>query len=383
MAKTTDVAIIGGGVIGCSIAYQLSKNGVECLVFEQNTLASGASGASVGIVGPIWYLDNTIESFFELGMQSLEIFPSLSKELLEAGFDPQFHQTGVIKVALDEQLFEMLQNNLAWQGELGIGIRWLDQKELVEREPEITKKAIGGVFSPKEGSINGKAYVNALARASSRLGSTFLENKEVTSLAIQGKTVIGVRTKNETYHANHTILATGAWSGINNKWLPESIPVRPVKGQRILIRKSGFLPKSTVQSVVPQLDGSIIVGATREENRFDQKITTNGISQMLSNAKNVFPILNNAEFISATAGIRPGSPDNMPILGPVPDWEGITLATGHDHAGIICSPATGTMVARYILTGDSSELEPFSVNRFSCEKLKVAKYMFKNTSPDQ
>ena len=115
MAKTTDVAIIGGGVIGCSIAYQLSKNGVECLVFEQNTLASGASGASVGIVGPIWYLDNTIESFFELGMQSLEIFPSLSEELLEAGFDPQFHQTGVIKVALDEQLFEMLQNNLAWQ----------------------------------------------------------------------------------------------------------------------------------------------------------------------------------------------------------------------------------------------------------------------------
>ena len=172
MSQTTDVVIIGGGVIGCSIAYQLSKQGVECTVFDKGRFASGASGATAGIVGPIWYVDHTIKPYFELGMRSLGMFPTLTAELKEAGVDPEFQQNGVIKVALNDELEDLLHENLVWQGELGIGVRWIDRDELLEREPEIAPAAQGGVLSPKEGNIGGKAFVDALVHAARRLGTS-------------------------------------------------------------------------------------------------------------------------------------------------------------------------------------------------------------------
>ena len=165
----------GWGVIGCSIAYELSKQGVECTVFEKGRIASGASGATAGIIGPIWYVDHTIKPYFELGMRSLKMFPKLTAELKEAGVDPEFQQNGVIQVALTDELNDLLHENLVWQGELGIGVRWIDRDELLEREPEITPAAQGGVLSPKEGSIRGKAFVDALVNAASRLGMSCLE----------------------------------------------------------------------------------------------------------------------------------------------------------------------------------------------------------------
>jgi glycine oxidase len=368
MTQTTDVAIIGGGVIGCSIAYQLSKEGVECTVFEKGRFASGASGATAGIVGPIWYVDHTIKPYFELGMRSLKMFPTLTAELKEAGVDPEFQQNGVIQVALTDELNDLLHENLVWQGELGIGVRWIDRDELLEREPEIAPAAQGGVLSPKEGSIRGKAFVDALVNAASRLGTSCLEGVEVTGLEADGDKVIGVRTLTETYHSNHTILAAGPWTGLAKRWLPQSIPVRPVKGQRILLRKPGFLPKGPVQAIVPQLDGCVIAAETRDENIFDQVVTADGVAQMVSNAQDVFPVLKDAEFVSATAGVRPGSPDGMPILGPVPGWDGLSIASGHDHVGIILSPATGELIADYVVTGDGSKLKPFSITRFSSKE---------------
>ena len=367
MSKTTDVAIIGGGVIGCSIAYQLAKRGVECTVFDKDRFASGASGATAGIVGPIWYVDHSIKPYFELGMRSLKMFPTLTAELKEAGVDPEFQQNGVVQVALTDELNDLLHENLVWQGELGIGVHWIDRHELLEREPEITPVAQGGVLSPKEGSIVGKAFVDALVHAASRLGTSCLEGVEVTGLEMDGDKVIGVRTLTETYHSNHTILAAGPWTGLAKRWLPQSIPVRPVKGQRILLRKPGFLPRCSVQSIVPQLDGCVISAATREENIFDQVVTAVGVAHMVSKARDVFPVLKDAEFISATAGVRPGTPDGMPILGPVPGWGGLSIASGHDRVGIILSPVTGELIADYVVTGDDSKLEPFSITRFGFE----------------
>ena len=364
MNRSGDVAIVGGGVIGCAIAYQLSKIGINCTVFEKNRLASGASGATAGMIGPIWYLDQTPEPYFQLGMRSFEIFPTLVKELEEAGIDPEFQQTGAIKVLFDEISDAVLLDNLKWQRELGIGVRWIDRKELIDREPEITGKAVGGVFSPRDGSIVGIAFVKALAHAATRLGARFFEDVEVMGLEINKDKVIGIRTQLGIYHADHTIICAGPWSGIVKRWLPYSIPVRPIKGQRILLRKSGFLPKSTVQSIVPQKDGSVLSAATREEGNFDQVVTGEAISQMVAKAKEVFPILHDAEFVSASAGVRPGTPDGIPILGPIPGWSGVSLASGHDHVGIMCSPSTAELMADCVATGDCSQLAPFSIERF-------------------
>jgi len=362
--QSTDVAIVGGGVIGCAIAYQLSKMGINCTVFEKNRLASGASGATAGMIGPIWHIDQTPDSYFQLGMRSLEIFPNLVKELEEAGIDPEFQQTGAVKVLFDEIDDAVLLDNLKWQKELGIGVRWIDRKELNNREPEITGKAVGGVFSPRDGSIVGVSFVNALAHAATRLGARFFEDVEVMGLEINKDKVIGIRTHTGIYHADHTIICAGPWSGIVQRWLPYLIPVRPIKGQRIVLRKSGFLPKSTVQGIVPQKDGSVLSAATREEGYFDQVVTGEAISQMVVKAKEVFPILHDAAFVSASAGIRPGTPDGMPILGPLPGWFGVSLASGHDHVGIMCSPCTAELMAKYVATGDCSRLAPFSIERF-------------------
>ena len=300
-----------------------------------------------------------------MAMRGLDMFPKLTEELKVAGVDPEYRANGVMKVALDDELREVLLDNLTWQGELGMGVHWIDQAELREREPHITPDAQGAVLSPQEGSIRGEAYVNSLAHAASGLGATILERTEVTGLEFDGSRVIGVRTMlNDICYAEHTVLAAGAWTGLDARWLPETIPVRPIKGQRITLRMPGFLPAGPVQSVIPQNDGTMLAAATREEGVFDHRITA-AVQDMFDNATAVYPMLRDAEFVGARAGIRPGSPDGMPILGPVSGWDGLSVASGHDHVGIILSPATGVDMADYIATGDASGLDFFSIQRFT------------------
>lgn len=280
MPRTTDVAIVGGGVIGCSIAYHLAKLGIKSTVFEQRRLASGASGATAGVVGPLWHIEEFSRATLELGLRSLDTFPKLAQELVEAGGDPEFRQTGLLWIALDEEDVRTLQQGLAWQGELGLGVRWLERDAVLQREPHVNPQVQGGVLSPNEGHVRGQAYVGSLAHAASRLGAVIREGVEVGGLEIDGDTVTGVRTTTDTYYADHTVLAAGPWTGIQGRWLPEGLPVRPVKGQRILLRRAGLVPHSPVHGsggyVIPQVDGSLLVAATREESLFDQTIDHRG-----------------------------------------------------------------------------------------------------------
>ena len=372
MPKTADVVIIGGGVMGCSLAYQLAKMGIRSTVLERNRLAAGASGATAGVIAPLWHLNQKPGPLLSLGMRSLDRFPALAGELLEAGIDPAFRQNGVLKLAFSQGEVDELRTNLAWQGELGMGLEWLDPEEVGRREPEVNPLIMGGVFSPREGHIQGQRYVEALAHAASRLGASIHEGMEVTGLVLEGTRVVGVRTAWDTITCNQTVLAAGPWSGIPGRWLPNSpgqgLPVRPVKGQRILLKKPGFMPRCPVRNfdayVVPQTDGNLLVGATREEDKFDEITTVEGISQMLAAAVLSFPSLKDAELVGTRAGVRPGTPDDAPVIGPVPGWEGFGVLSGHDHVGIMLSPASAELMANFINTGDPRPLEPFRVDRF-------------------
>ena len=368
MPKTSDVLIIGGGIIGCSIALQLANRGIKSTVLERSYFGAGASGATAGVVGPLWHVDPASEETFSLGMRSLEMFPALAAELVEAGIDPGFRKNGILKIAFAQPEIEELKDNLAWQGELGLGVVWLEPSEILHREPEVNRDVMGGVFSPGEGHIQGQRYVEALVHTASRLGATFLQGSEVIGLEIQDKKVTGARTTLGTYYGEHTVLAAGPWTGISRDWLPLDLPVRPVKGQRILLRKSGFLTRCPVRNfeayVVPQTDGTLLVASTREEGRFDEETTAAGIQRLLSAAMASFPSLEDASFVSARAGVRPGSPDDVPILGPVPGWQGLSVASGHGSVGVMLSPGTGELMANYISTGDDLPLRPFSLARF-------------------
>jgi glycine oxidase len=372
MPKTADVVVIGGGVVGCSIAYQLASRGIKSTVLERARLASGASGATAGVVAPLWHLDHHNDALFSLGLLSLRLFPALAGELLEAGIDPQFRSCGVLKLAWTSEQVEELQNALAWQGGLGLGVTWLEPGQIFDRETAVSREVLGGVFSPREGCVRGQAYVEALAHAAGRRGATVLEGEEVLGLEKAGRRITGVRTATETYHCGHTVLAAGPWTAAAGGWLAQELPVRPVKGQRVLLRKPGFLLGCPVRSfdayVVPQLDGNLLVGATREEGVFNEQTTAGGVRQMLSAAVASFPVLKDATFIGARAGVRPGSPDGVPIMGPVPGWEGISIASGHDQVGIMLSPGTGELMASYIAGGGARNLEPFSLSRFGAWK---------------
>jgi glycine oxidase len=364
---TTDVAILGGGVVGCSIAYNLAKEGIGSVLIEKGEIGSGSSGASSGMVSPLWHLDPKNKALFGLGLRSLELFPSLAEELAGLGIDPEFRRTGILKVARTEDQLQALKTDLKWQNKLNLGVRWLNRSEVFAREPEINKRVLGGVFSPLEGQVNAKRLVEALTLACMRRGVRILTGTEAIGLKVSKKKVNGVRTTRGVFTAGHTVIAIGHWTRLLRDW-GYHVPIRAVKGQRIRLRKTGFLPSSVVYSfggtTVPQLDGSIIVGATREIGKADVNPTVGSLQLIIARAISMWPILRDAVFIEASVGVRPGSLDDVPFIGPVPDWENISVATGHDWAGTMLSPGTGEAVTRYIKTGDAEPLWSFRVDRF-------------------
>ena len=369
MRHSPDVIVIGGGVIGCATAFYLAKLGISVTVFEQRSFGWGASGATAGVVAPLWHVPHEHERYFSLALKSLEMYPGLAQELLESGVNPEFRQSGVLKVATTGEQVEELQRGLAWQGELGMGVEWLGPREVMEREPEINPSVLGGVFSPQEGFVHGQRLVDALVQAGSRLGASFVDKTEVVGLEASGSRVEGVRTRAGTVSSGHVVLAAGPWTGNADRWASSNIPVRPVKGQRILLKLPGLLPRCPVHAFggycVPQADGSILVAATRHEGELDHDITADAVVQMIGVAANLYPGLRTASFVGARAGVRPGSPDELPIIGPVPGRQGLIVASGHDAVGVMLAPATGDAVAQYIATGDETPLEPFSLARFA------------------
>ena len=369
MSKSVDVAVVGGGVIGSAIALYLSMRGFACKLFEQREFGWGASGATAGVVGPLWHVPHTHEAAMALGLASLREFPRLTEALADTGVSTGFRQSGILNVARTEAGERALRDGLVWQGELGLGVRWVDADELLALERHVAPGALGGVYSPEEGFVHGRSFVRAMANAASSIfGARLAEGVEVGGLITEGDRVVGVESNEGRLYADHVVLAAGPWSGLAGRWLPQALPVRPAKGQRLLLRKPGFMPTMPVRDygryVMPQPDGSVLVAATRHEGEFDTRVTADAVGELLADAARAFPLLRDAQFAGAMAGVRPASPDGLPIIGPVPGRDGLILASGHDSAGVMLAPGTAQLVTEYIVSGDAAPLEPFGLSRF-------------------
>lgn len=360
--------VIGGGIIGLSLAYELARRGLSVTVVEQGEWGGQASSAAAGMLAPLKEFSST-GPLLDLGMDSLALYPQWAKELeaYTAG-DVQLSLDGLLTVALNEREEETLKAKYQWQREAGYDVQWLMGKELQEVEPLLTNLATAAIYSPKEGHINNRMLLRALVTACQQMGVVLHAGCVVSRLAHTAGRVVGVDTTSGPIRADHTIVCSGAWAGIMLEMVGVSIPVRPVRGQIAAVSSVGIPLRTVIFGtsgyLTPKKDGRIVIGATEDESGFQREVTLAGLASILQGVMPYVPALHAATFLEAWGGLRPATADGKPLLGEVPGWDGLSLAGGHFRNGILLSPITAKRMADWIEKGQKEPLSPFLPERF-------------------
>jgi glycine oxidase len=364
MNRPDSVIIIGGGIIGCSIAYGLAVKGVRVTVLDKGALCAEASTAAAGMLGA------QVEThqpgpFYELCKASQRMYPEWANELQEiSGISLQYIGKGILRVALTEEDEAELKSRLPWMD----GAEWLTAAQTCEIEPALSEAVRGGIYFAQDHQVHPLYVARALKSALLKLGSSIREWTPVLRLIIEGNRVVGVKTTDGDLYAEQIVLSAGAWSPSLLEPLAFKLPSFPVKGQCISVRTETSLISSTVFAkgcyIVPRLDGTLTIGATQEEIGFNKKTSLSAVSLLHQKASAIVPSLSEVEFVSTWAGLRPGTPDGLPYIGQLSDAPGLTIATGHFRNGILLAPITGQLVTE-LLTGQplSIGLEPYSPER--------------------
>ena len=348
-----DVAIIGGGVIGLSCAWRAAQRGARVAVLERGEPGCGATRVAAGMLAPVGELTFGEPELLELTLASARLYPELVAELEAAsGEETGYERLGALHVALDRDEAAQLRRVHELQRSLELEAEWLPPRRCRELEPGLIPSFHGGVFAAGEAAIDPRALSRALVAALGEAGAEVRGGVEVVGGIFEGERLVGVRTAAcEELRAETVVLATGAWSGAT-EWLPEHARprVRPVKGQVLeLRRRDGEQPAQHILAservyLVPRPDGRLIVGATVEEMGFDTAVTAGGVHELVREAYRLLPDVAEMELLGAIAGLRPGTPDNLPLVGPGA-IEGLVLATGHFRNGILLAPLAAELVA--------------------------------------
>ncbi len=367
--EAPSVIVVGAGIIGCSIAYELGRRGVRCLVLDTAGEPGQTSRAAAGMLAPLAE-GITPGPALELGLASLRRHKEWAYELVEAtGIDVGYASAGILRLALSSDEAREVRATATRLTEMGLPASWLEGPALAEVEP-LVQSAWGGLLSGLEAQVQPERLLAALRSAAGGRGARFRLGTPAIKLLRGGKGVRGVVTGDGSAHeAESVVLATGAWTGMLGHWCGQRWPVRPVRGQMVALE---FLPLpvrrpvfSSRGYVLPR-SGLVLAGATMDDAGFDPRVTATGISSVLAGAAAIIPALAQATFRDAWAGLRPSSPDHLPLVGPVPGWEGLFVAAGHFRNGILLAPVTGQIIADLICAGTSSlPLTPYSPVRFS------------------
>ena len=364
-----DVIVVGAGAIGTSIAYQLAKAGVKVMVFERGQVGGGATGASAGMI-QINPDRNTPSSLTALEAESARLFPALATELLDrTGMDIGYRAAPLLHVALQEAEEPQLRAHRAWQVEHGMAVDWVDRSAALDLEPVLNPDIRAALYYPDNRQLMPRDLARALARAAVDLGAVLREGAAIDRLLTDGDRVMGVAIGGEAVHAGEVVIANGAWASAWSAALGTPIPVRPVRGQMVALRSAGTALRNVVSSlkgyILTKPDGSIYVGSTVEEAGYDARPTAAGIAGLLATVPHLTPQLADATFVSAWAGLRPGTSDGLPLLGRFPGWHGVTIAAGHFRDGILLAPITGEVIADLLAhRGPRLPLDAFDPSRF-------------------
>jgi glycine oxidase len=351
--RSFDAIFVGGGVIGLSSAWRAAQRGARVAVLDRAAPPAGATRVAAGMLAPVGELSFGEPQLLEMTLASARLYPGFVAELEAAsGETTGYARQGALHLALDRDEAAQLRRVHDLQRSLGLEAEWLPPRRCRELEPGLTPSFNGGVHAPGEAAIDPRALTRALLVALAEEGAEILSETDVISGIFDGDRLAGVRTAaGVELRAETVVLAAGAWSG-QAEWLPEHArpPVRPVKGQVVELRSRDGVPpcERIVAServyLVTRDDGRLIVGATSEEQGFDTAVTAGGVHELLREAYRLLPDVAEMELVGSAAGLRPATPDNLPLIGPGA-IEGLVLATGHYRNGILLAPLTAAAIA--------------------------------------
>jgi glycine oxidase len=364
-----DVVVIGGGAVGCASAYFLSREGFSVALLERAELAGEASGAAAGLLAAL--SDEGGDrgpEFQKLCLDGFDEYQELLPELEATGIDLRYRRSGLLHVAMTLAEAEHLRQRYDAQKSLSPGMRFLHGDDLFREEPEISRKAVAGLLSPEEHYLDPQRLVLALAEAARRQGAEIRTEAPVRRLTGRGGRLASVSTPAGRVEASHLVLAAGPWTAPLARRLRSYVPVVPRRGQMLALGPA--TPLNHViwgerAYLVPRENNLTFVGATVEHVGFRKRTTVEAVRRLRRGAEALVPGLRLARMASTWAGLRPGSPDGLPMLGLLPGWSNVWVATGHFRNGILLAPITGRLIAESIAAGRPAQrLRPFDPARF-------------------
>jgi glycine oxidase len=381
-SRTSDVLVIGGGIIGLVTAWRAAQRGLVTSVVDPEP-GGGAAQVAAGMLAAVTELHYGEETLLALNLESARRYPAFAAELTElTGHDLGYRRCGTLAVALDADDRADLRELHALQQRSGLESEWLSGRECRRLEPMLAPGVRGGLRVDGDHQIDPRRLAAALVAACERAGVVF-HRVRAERLDVAGDRAVGITTGDGTaLRAEQVVLAAGSLSGrlagVPDEVLP---PVRPVKGQVLRLavprRYAPFLSR-TVRAVVrgshvylvPRENGELVVGATSEELGWDTTVTAGGVYELLRDAHELVPGLTELPLTETRAGLRPGSPDNAPLLGPS-GLAGLLLATGHYRNGVLLTPVTGDVLAHALVTGGlPEEARAFTPRRFGAAPME-------------
>ena len=381
LPRKTDVIIIGAGVIGASIAYHLTKENIQAVVLDKKEIATGSSSACEGLLllqskKPGIHLD--------MALDSIRRFPALVQEL---GHPIEYENKGGLVVIESEDELAAMQLFVEKQKKHDVDVSLLSREQAREKEPALSENIIGATFSPLDSQVNPMLLTRGFLHAAQKAGATVFTNTEVRGIELNQGRVTAVDTDRGKIETSIVINAAGAFAAGIGEMLNLTIPIKPRRGQILVTEAVPPILKRCILSAMyiaakfnPKVaeaggvgfaveqtaNGNILIGSTREFVGFDKSTTYEGIHSIASNILRVIPKIENLHIIRAFAGLRPYTPDGLPILGKVESIDGFIMAAGHEGAGITLAPITGEMIAKLVATGAASfPFDAFRLERFS------------------
>jgi glycine oxidase len=372
MNSSQDVLIIGGGVIGLSIARDLHKKGAGPITIVDRGLIGGeASWAAAGMLAPNIETD-TSEGFHRFGIESLELYPNFAAELLEeTGVDIELDRSGTLCVAFDAPETSELSDIYERQRARSVQVERLSGSAVRDIEPSVSPLVLAALLYPNDWQVENRILLTALRKYARINGIRIIEDTEVRELISDGTRIIGAKTSAGDIHAGVTVIATGAWTSlIKIDGVAVSDSVRPIRGQMISVDTGSRRIRRVIYSprgyVVPRADGRVLVGATVEDVGFDKSTTRAGVESLRDAGTEIIPFLKDFAVAEEWAGLRPFSPDGLPVIGDLPGYQNVLIATSHYRNGILLAPKTAKVISERILDGVISRyFELYGVGRFS------------------